>query len=249
MAERWRAVLVDDEQLARESLKLALQGFPQIEIAAECANGYQALEVVRKIKPDLLFLDIQMPGLTGFDVIELLRPQVPRVIFVTAYDEYAIKAFEAHAFDYLLKPVNPKRLAVTIGQLKRDRIRWQEELDKLLLDSRSGERQDKIVVRDRDRVVIIPPEQIEYIKAEGDYVQITANGNNYLKYDRISRLEDILSGKYFVRIHRSYLVNPEFIHSIERNESKTRAVTLKSGASVPVSRSGWTKLKNQLNTG
>ncbi len=235
------AIIVDDEELARESLKTALAEFADIEIIAECANGFEALKVVNDLKPQILFLDIQMPKLSGFDVVELLGKEAPIIVFVTAYDEYALKAFEAHAIDYLLKPVNKKRLTKTIKHID-DSIFYRrgQAIPEALNDYKKHQLPlQRILIHDRGRVQVILAENIIYIQAQDDYVMIqTANGS-FMKYERMSRLESLLDPNIFFRVHRSYILNLNYLKKIESYSKDSKTAVLKNGKEIPVSRSGY----------
>jgi two-component system LytT family response regulator len=235
------AIIVDDEELARESLKTALAEFADIEILAECANGFEALKMVNDLKPQILFLDIQMPKLSGFDVVELLGKEAPIIVFVTAYDEYALKAFEAHAIDYLLKPVNKKRLTKTIKHID-DSIFYRrgQAIPEALNDYKKHQLPlPRILIHDQGRVQVILAENIIYIQAQDDYVMIqTANGS-FMKYERMSRLESLLDPNIFFRVHRSYILNLNYLKKIESFSKDSKTAVLKNGKEIPVSRSGY----------
>lgn len=243
-----RAIIVDDEDLARVSLKLSLNKFEHISIVDECVNGFEAIKSVKKYKPDVLFLDIQMPKLNGFDVVELLAEDTPNIIFVTAYDEYAIKAFDANALDYLLKPVNQERLKVAIERLDekiatRVKPKYQHVMQNL---SQNNLPLQRILVKENTKVNVIPVNEISHIEAQDDYVLIHTKHKTYIKNERISRLETELDPQIFLRLHRSYLVNLDYISRIESYSKDSKLVKLNNGIEVPVSRSGYDKLKQAL---
>jgi two-component system LytT family response regulator len=243
-----KAIIVDDEPLARASLKSALAVFDGVEILKECANGFEAVQAVQALHPDVVFLDIQMPKLDGFDVAELLGDESPLVVFVTAYDEYAIRAFEAKALDYLLKPVQGERLAKTLERIKEHLAQDDfPPIDKLL----DAHRKDsspitRILVRDRSDVHIIPVEDVMYIEAQDDYIEIHTTKGSFLKNERISNLEDALDGSQFCRIHRSFIMNIEFLSKIEPHTKDSKLAILKNGRNLPISRSGYAKLTELL---
>ena len=241
------AIIVDDEELARESLKSALADFEDVEIAAECANGFEALKMVNELKPHILFLDIQMPKLSGFDVAELLGKDAPLIVFVTAYDEYALKAFEAHAVDYLLKPVNKKRLAKTIRHIDDSLFyRRGQAVPEALYDYKKHQQPlQRLVIHDRGRIKVILADNIVYIQAQDDYVLVQTKSESYMKYERMSRLESLLDQNIFVRIHRSYIINLNYLREIENRSKDSRTAILKNGREIPVSRSGY-KLLSRL---
>jgi len=243
-AQKLRAVIVDDEDLARAFLRELIQSHPEIEIAAECANGFEAVKTIGETMPDLLFLDVQMPKLDGFEVLELIDQSqgAPVVIFVTAYDQYAMRAFDAHAVDYLLKPFSAERFD---RALERAKSRLGERRPPLEAppDARPpGERPSRIVVKDGTRVHIIPLEKLDYVEAEGDYVALHSLGKSYLKQQPIAALEATLDPARFVRIHRSAIVNLERLARIEPYGKDSRIAILSDGARLPVSRSGYARL-------
>jgi two-component system, LytTR family, response regulator len=242
-----RTVVVDDEELARKVLRELLLAHLEIEVVAECRNGLEAVKAVREYKPDLLFLDVQMPKLTGFDVLELIGPDVP-VIFVTAYDEYAMKAFEVHAVDYLLKPVGKERLTAALQRVK---TRAAEKLPvpaELAAAARpAGQFAERLVVKDGTRVTLIPVTKLDYAEAQDDYVALASEGKKHLKQQTIASLEAALNPKHFVRIHRSYVVNLERVTRIEPYGKDSRVAILSSGAKLPVSRAGYARLQALLD--
>jgi len=244
--DRLRAIVVDDEELARHGLREMLAAHPDIEVVAECANGFEAVKAVSEIAPDLLFLDIQMPKLDGFEVLELLNPG-PAVIFVTAYDEYAMRAFEVHAADYLLKPVSAARLAAAIDQARGRIGKTPPPAVELAAAARPPtEYLERLVVRDGTHVHIIPIAKLDYAEAQDDYVALHSGGKQFLKQQTISSLESALDPARFVRIHRSYLVNLDRVVKIEPYTKDSRVVVLADGAQLPVSRAGYTRLQALL---
>ena len=242
-----RAVIVDDEELARQVLREFLSKHEEIEIIAECANGFEAVKAVTELKPDLLFLDIQMPKLTGFEVLELIGSD-RAVIFVTAYDEYALRAFDVHAVDYLLKPFAAERFE---SALKRAKERLGGKLpapaDLSSAARPPAEYLERIVVRDGTRVHIIPIAKLDFAEAQDDYVALSSEGKKHLKQQTISSLEKALDPDRFLRIHRSYIVNLEKVTKIEPYSKDNYVVVLTSGAQIPVSRSGYARLRAQLD--
>jgi two-component system LytT family response regulator len=244
-----RVIVVDDEELARRALREMLAAHPEIEVVAECANGFEAVKAVSEMAPDLLFLDIQMPKLDGFEVLELLQPG-PAVIFVTAYDQYAMRAFEVHAVDYLLKPVSAARLSAAIVQARDRTGKALPAATELLAAARPpSEYLERIAVRDGTRVHIIPIAKLDYAEAQDDYVALHSGGKQFLKQQTISSLEGALDPARFVRIHRSYLVNLERVVKIEPYTKDSRVVVLADGAQLPVSRAGYTRLQALLEGG
>jgi two-component system LytT family response regulator len=244
---RTRVVIVDDEPLAREVLRELLAAHPDIEIVAECANGFEAIKAVAELAPDLLLLDVQMPKLDGFDVLELVGSRVP-AIFVTAYDQYAIRAFDVHAVDYLLKPFGADRLAEALGRA-RERLGRSEEPDvtPLLSTVRAGRAPlERILVRDRADVHVIPAAKIEYIEAQDDYVSIRSGGRSHLKEQTLAELEAALDPDRFVRIHRRYLLNVARLAKISQAVSGSRVAILADGTELPISRAGYARLRERL---
>jgi len=232
---------VDDEELARGFLREMLGTHPDIEIVAECPNGFEAVKAIGETRPDLLFLDVQMPKLDGFEVLELIDPG-PVVIFVTAYDQYAMRAFDAHAVDYLLKPFSRNRFEVA---LERARSRLGEHRSGIGLTAavRSpGERPQRIVVKDGPRVHVIPIDKLDYAEAQDDYVALHSAGKSYLKQQPIAALEESLDPARFVRIHRSTIINLERVARIEPYGKESRIAILSDGARLPISRAGYARL-------
>jgi two-component system LytT family response regulator len=237
------AVIVDDEELARHYLRELLAAHSGIQVAAECANGFEAVKAVTELRPDLLFLDVQMPKLDGFEVLELLDSErAPAVIFVTAYDQYAMRAFDAHAVDYLLKPFDAVRLARAIERA-RERVgsrRLPREVAALARPA--GERPHRLVVKDGARVHVIPIAKLDYVEAQDDYVALHSAGKSYLKQQPIGEVEAALDPAAFVRIHRSAIVNLERVARIEPYGKDSRIAILQDGTRLPVSRSGYARL-------
>ena len=244
--KRWRALIVDDEELARHIIRELLQPHTEIEIAAECANGFEAVKAFAEHKPELIFLDVQMPKLTGFDVLELIGEDAS-VIFVTAYDQYAMRAFEVHAVDYLLKPIGKQRFEEA---LERAKARLGEKMPSAqkLGDSARPPQQflERIVVKDGTRVTLIPIAKLEYVEAQDDYVALATQGKKHLKQQTIASLEACLDPNCFVRIHRSYIVNLERVVRIEPYGKDSRLAILGDGARLPVSRAGYARIQSLL---
>jgi two-component system LytT family response regulator len=242
-----RAIIVDDEELARSVVRELLAPHREVEIVAECVNGFEAVKAVSEHKPDLLFLDVQMPKLTGFDVLELIGTDTA-VIFVTAYDEYAMKAFEVHAVDYLLKPVGKERLEAA---LERAKARLGEKMPapaELSATARApGEYAERLVVKDGTKVTLIPVAKLDYAEAQDDYVALASEGKKHLKQQTIASLEASLNPKEFVRIHRSYVVNLQRVARIEPYGKDSRLAILSTGARLPVSRTGYARLRALLD--
>jgi len=236
-----RVIMADDEELARRVLREHLNTQPDIEIVAECSNGFEAVKAVNELRPDLVFLDVQMPKLDGFEVIELIDSDAA-VVFVTAYDQYAMRAFDAHAVDYLLKPFSHERFEKA---LERARLRLGEQRPQIDLAAAARapeDRPQRIVVKDGPKVHVIPIDKLDYVEAQDDYVALHSGGKTYLKQQPIASLESLLDPGRFVRIHRSVIVNLERVARIEPYGKESRLAILTDGARLPVSRSGYARL-------
>jgi two-component system LytT family response regulator len=242
-----RVVIVDDEEPARAVLREYLERAGGIEIAGECKNGFEAVKAVNDLRPDLLFLDVQMPKLNGFEVLELLGRDVP-VVFVTAFDEHAIKAFDVHAVDYVLKPVSPERVAMALERA-RQRLAPREPVPVAGLAAAArpaGQFVSRIVVRHGARVHVIAADKLDYAEAQDDYVSLHAEGKEHLKQQTLGDLEGSLDPARFVRIHRSYLLNLDRLARIDSEGGEPKAVVLTDGTRLPLSRSGYGRLKSML---
>lgn len=242
-----RTIIVDDEELARKMLLEFLASHPEIEVVAECANGFEAVKAATELKPDLIFLDIQMPKLDGFEVLELIGTD-RAVVFVTAYDEYALRAFEIHAVDYLLKPFPAERFETALQRAKQ-RLGGKLPPPADLAQSARPPAQflERIVVRDGSRVYVIPIAKLDYAEAQDDYVALATEGKKHLKQQTISSLESALDPQRFLRIHRSYIVNLERVTKIEPYSKDNHVVVLSGGVQLPVSRSGYARLRTFLD--
>jgi two-component system LytT family response regulator len=245
--DRIKTVIVDDEPLARQLVREYLSHHADTEIVAECANGFDAVKGVTELKPDILFLDIQMPKLNGFEVLELIERDIV-VIFTTAYDEFALRAFEVHAADYLLKPFSQERFDEALEQAKKKLgKRASGSLDAIVEDSHAAHKPlERILIRDGAKVNIIPVEKVDYIEAQDDYAAIKAEGKSHLKQITITSLEEQLDPRKFVRIHRSFILNIERLSKIELYAKDSRVAILKDGTRLQVSRSGYARLKEFL---
>ncbi len=247
VTETLRAVIVDDEELARGLLREMLKAHAEIEIAAECANGFEAVKAITDTAPELVFLDVQMPKLDGFEVLELIEPG-PAVIFVTAYDQYAMRAFDAQAVDYLLKPFSAERFE---RALERARSRLGEaryDPAKLTAAARDPrQRPQRLVVRDGAKIHVIPIDRLDYVEAQDDYVALHSGGKSYLKQQTIAAVETALDPARFVRIHRSAIVNLERVARIEPYAKDSRIAILNDGTRLPVSRSGYARLLEAMD--
>lgn len=242
-----RAIIVDDEELARSVVREHLDAHPEVEIVAECANGFDAVKAITELKPDLVFLDIQMPKLNGFEVLELIDHYCA-VIFVTAYDQYALKAFEVHAADYLLKPFSKERFEQALQHARRQIGRnTPARRPKFLAELKAHTQPlERILVREGSKVHVIPVDSIDYIEAQDDYVSIRTEGKSHLKQERLANLETSLDPKRFVRIHRSFILNIDRLAKIELYAKDSRVALLKNGTQLPISRTGYEKLKALL---
>jgi two-component system, LytTR family, response regulator len=242
-----RVVIVDDEDLARRVVREFLASMPGIEIVAECANGFEAVKAVSDLRPDVLLLDVQMPKLNGFEVIELVGRDVA-VVFTTAHDEYALRAFEVHAVDYLLKPFNAERLADALARA-RERLVRREPLPAAALAAAArppGTPSTRVLVRDGGRVHVIPTEKIDYVQAQDDYVAYRSEGKEYLKEQTLADVEATLDPARFVRVHRSYVLNLDRLARVELDARENRVATLTTGERLPVSRAGHARLTAAL---
>jgi two-component system LytT family response regulator len=242
-----RIAIVDDEELARRIVREYLAAVRDVEVIAECANGFEAVKAVTELRPDLLLLDVQMPKLNGFEVIELVGRDVA-VVFTTAYDEYALRAFEINAVDYLLKPFSGERLAEAIERA-RERLARREPAPVASLAAagrQPGTPAARVLVRDGARVHVVPSHTIDYVQAQDDYVMYRAAGKQYLKEQTLGDVEASLDPAKFVRIHRSYVLNLDRLARVELDERENRVATLTTGERLPVSRSGHARLNPVL---
>lgn len=243
-----RVVIADDEDLARGVLREYLEKQPGMQIVAECSNGFEAVKAVGEHKPDVLFLDVQMPKLDGFEVLELIDRQVA-VVFVTAFDQYAMRAFDAAAVDYLLKPFGEGRFRAALEKIERrtGEMRPAELSTELKNAVRpAGEYLERIVVKDGARVHVIPAGKLDYAEAQDDYVALRSEGKTWLKQQTIASLESTLHPKRFVRVHRGYLVNIERITRIEPNTKDTWIAVLADGTRISVSRGGYARFNSLI---
>lgn len=242
-----KVIIIDDEPLARSIVKEYLQKHPQLELVQECGDGFEGLKAIQQHQPDLIYLDIQMPKITGFEMLELIE-QPPAVIFTTAFDEYAIKAFEAHAVDYLLKPFNQERFDKAIAKWSEQKSASTEKITHELLEtaSHSPSQNQRIVVKNGSKIKIIPVHDVLYLEAADDYVKIHTGEGYFLKNKTMTHFEQSLDKEQFVRSHRSYIINVQQITRIDPYEKDSHVAILRSGVKVPVSRNGYGKLKDVL---
>ena len=243
------AVIVDDEKLAREITKNYLTEFPEIEVLAECGNGFDAIKKINELKPDIVFLDIQMPKISGFEMLELLD-QPPIVIFTTAYDQYAIKAFEVSAVDYLLKPFSAERFNEAVKKAftyLQDRFEYDSAIKNIVDENEKKiEFLERVVIKDGSKISIVPVETIKWIEAQDDYVMINSDLGRFLKQKTMKYFENHLDENAFIRIHRSYIINVDFIQHLEQTGKESYQIIMKNGKQFPVSKTGLNKLKNTL---
>ncbi len=250
MSDKTKVLIVEDEKLAREIVKSYLKKYNNIELVGECSNGFDALKQINELKPDLVFLDIQMPKLTGFEMLEVLE-NPPVIIFTTAYDQYALKAFEVNATDYLLKPFSEERFnealqkALKLLGNKGEVVKNIESLSKSL--EQKEEKLERVVVKNGQKISIVPVDDIKYIEAQDDYTMLYTDKGNFLKQKTMKYFEENLDEKDFIRIHRSYFVKITQIKQIELFEKESYRLILNDGNKLPVSKSGYQKLKEILN--
>lgn len=243
-----KAVIIDDERLARNELKKLLQDFPEIEVIAEAANANEGIEKIEHLNPDLVFLDIQMPGKTGFDMLAELE-KAPDVIFTTAYDDYALKAFEVNALDYLLKPVEPKRLADALQKLHLEENRDQEGLaeEEIAVNKSLLHENDQVFVKDGERCWFVKLGEIRLFESVGNYAKIYFGGNKPLILKSLNALEERLDEKVFFRANRKHIVNLRLIEKIEPYFNGGLLLELKGGEKIEVSRRQTVKFKEMMS--
>lgn len=242
-----KVIIIDDEYLARSVVKEYLAGHADLELVAECGDGFEGVKAIQQHQPDLIFLDIQMPKINGFEMLELIE-QPPAVIFTTAFDEYAIRAFEAHAVDYLLKPFNKDRFDKAVTKWADQKKSATAVVDQGLLETAalSPSQNQRIVVKNGNKIKIIPVHDIWYLEAADDYVKVHTPEGYFLKNKTMGYFEQVLDKQQFARCHRSYIVNVQQITRIDPYEKDNHVALLRSGARVPVSRGGYGKLKSVL---
>lgn len=244
-----RVIVVDDETLARSILIEHLAKVPDVAVIGQAANGFEAVKLAEELQPDLIFLDIQMPKLSGFEVLELLAERAPAVIFTTAFDEYALRAFEVHAVDYLLKPVEPPRLKEAVERAA-ERLRNrapQPSAQQLSVAARPpGKTLERVLIRHEGRVHVLPLERIDYVEAQDDYLSFASSGKRLRKQQTMSELEAQLDPTRFVRIHRSFILNIERLARIDLYGKDSWLAILSDGSKLPMSRTGHAKLKELI---
>ncbi|MGZ8792779.1 MAG: LytR/AlgR family response regulator transcription factor [Thermoanaerobaculia bacterium] len=239
-----RVLIVDDEAPARALLREMLAAEPEVEILGEAATGLEAVKAAAELKPEAVFLDIEMPKLDGFEVLELLDRK-PYVVFVTAYDEYAIRAFQVHAIDYLLKPFTPARFAEVVAHAE-EMVRRGTPANTAGAAASVRRPLQRMAFRDGSTIDVVPVQRIDYIEAQDDYVHVYARGQKHPKQQTLGELEVLLDPSRFIRVHRSYIVNVESLARVEPYAKDSRVALLKDGTRVPVSRAGYERLKGML---
>lgn len=237
-----KVIIIDDEFLARSMVKEYLQKHPQLQVVAECGDGFEGLKAIQEHNPDLIFLDIQMPKISGFEMLELVE-NPPAVIFATAFDEYAIKAFEAHAIDYLLKPFDQERFDKAVQKFIAQNKPAVTATKELLNDAQLPGSNNRIVVKNGSKIKIIPVQEVLYLEAADDFVKIFTKEGYYLKNKTMAFFESFLPADMFVRSHRSFIVNIQEITRIDPYEKDGHVAILKNGAKINVSRNGYGKLR------
>lgn len=249
MSNKIRTIIIDDEQLARSITRGYLSKHPEIEIIAECSNGFDAIKKINEEKPDLIFLDIQMPKINGFEMLELLEDP-PVIIFTTAYDQYAIKAFEVCAVDYLLKPYSEERFNDALKKTYafiHDKLEQNSAIKNIIEhNDEKIEFLERVVIKDGFKITILPVDSIKWIEAQDDYVMINSDQGRFLKKKTMKYFENHLNENMFIRIHRSYIINADYIQHLEQKGKESYQLILKNGKELPVSKTGLSKLKSTL---
>ena len=243
-----RILIVDDEPLARGLIREYLAAHADLEIVGESEHGLQAVQHIGELNPDLIFLDIQMPKLTGLEVLELTGRR-SGVIFTTADDQHALKAFDLHAVDYLLKPFSQARFDDALARARKAVTQSQSEASAALqhLLASSSQRPARILIRDRNQVHVIAVDTVEYVQAQDDYISIHSAGRDYLKTQSLADLAAQLDPARFVRVHRSYLLNVDFLQSLERATKDSHVAVLRGGQKIPISRAGYERLNELID--
>lgn len=241
-----KVIIIDDEPLARQLIRSFLEAYNEIEIVAECGDGFEGYKLIQQHAPDLIFLDVQMPKISGFEMLELID-NPPAVIFTTAFDEFALKAFEAHAIDYLLKPITKERFDKAMKKwLQMGQPANNAGTKTLATEKVYDSYQNRIVVKDGSKIRIIPATTIHYIEASDDYIKIITPDGSFLKKITLSKIEEILDPRQFVRVHRSWLIPVSQLMKIEPYQKDSHIALLHNGAKLPVSKTGMARLKEVL---
>ncbi|MCE1203615.1 MAG: response regulator [Holophagaceae bacterium] len=245
-----KTLIIDDEDLARAVVREHLAAHPDVEVVGECANGFEAIKAAAQHQPDLIFLDIQMPKLDGFEVLELLETEGrrPAVVFVTAYDQHALRAFEAHAVDYLLKPFSKERFDSALAKARALQAAQPAAppppAAELASSARQGRPLERIVVKDGPKVTVVHLDRLDWVQAQDDYVLLRTEGKNLLKQQTLASLETQLDSSRFIRIHRSYILNLDRLIRVEQDSKEHRDAILRDGTRLPVSRAGFQRLRD-----
>ena len=246
MDKKITAIIIDDENLARDIIRNYIKKYDNVELVAECSNGFDAVKQINELKPDLIFLDIQMPKLTGFEMLELIE-ELPVIIFTTAFDQFALKAFEVNATDYLLKPFSESRFGEAMEKANKLLLNKNESDKRIKQLAKSVEKKDeyldRVVIKQGQKIIIIPIEEIKYIEAQDDYTMLYTEKGNFLKQKTMKYFEENLAPADFIRIHRTYIVKLALIKQIELFEKESYRVILPDGTKLPVSKSGYQNLK------
>lgn len=240
-----KTILIDDEPLARDIIRYYLADHPEIEIIAECKDGFEGLKAIAQFEPDLIFLDVQMPKISGFEMLELVERR-PAVIFTTAFDEFALKAFDVNAIDYLLKPIEKERFDQAVKKVIEKNKNDGNDTSELLNTPENPAQRSRVVIKVDRSIKIIPTADIHYLEADDDQVKISTDEGNYFKNKTMSFFENTLDPIQFIRVHRSYIINLNQVLKIELKEKENYVVLLKSGLWLPVSKGGYMKLKAAL---
>lgn len=240
-----KAILIDDEPLSREIIKTYLKKYEQVTVVEECNDGFEGVKAIQQHKPDLIFLDIQMPKINGFEMLELIE-NPPAVIFITAFDEYAIRAFESNAIDYLLKPFSEDRFKKAMEKWMSKSVAAESTQKVLEEVSRNPLQQNRVVVKTGTKVKIIPLHEIRYFEADDDYVKVVTGDGQYLKNKTMQYYESTLDPHQFVRVHRSYIIHINQITRIDPYQKENHLAILRDGKQIPVSKTGYVKLKEIL---
>lgn len=248
--EKIKVLIIDDEELARSVVNKYISNFPELEISGECHNGFDGIKKINEDKPGIIFLDIQMPKINGFEMLELIE-KPPVIVFTTAFDNYAVKAFEVSAADYLLKPFSQERFTEAVQKAIekfKENIKEDQTIKKLIdYNNDNKEFLDRVVIKEGSKISITPVEKIKFIEAKDDYVLICTEAGNFLKQQTMKYFEDHLNPKDFIRVHRSYIVAISFIGKIESLLKDNYQIILRDNSKIPVSRSGYSKLKEYIS--
>ncbi|MBU2494589.1 MAG: LytTR family transcriptional regulator DNA-binding domain-containing protein [Bacteroidetes bacterium] len=250
MSEKIRVIAIDDEKLAIDVIKEYLKKADKVELIAECRNGFDGLKTISELNPDIVFLDIQMPKINGFEMLELIDDP-PVIVFTTAFDQYALKAFEVNATDYLLKPFSESRFLEALEKAKKllkEKNKADEKIESLeKYNENNSECIERIVVKNGQKIIIIPVDDVDYIEAQDDYVMLHSSKGKFLKQKTMKYFDEHLDANNFMRVHRSYIVKINSIQQIELFEKESYKIILKDGKNIPVSKSGYSKLKEIFN--